>query len=52
MNKFRHVSTGSDMFDNPMNCNNSHHIENHIGLDMFENCMNRNNSYHIEPEQA
>ena len=25
LNKFRHVSTGSDMLENPMNCNNSYH---------------------------
>ena len=43
LNKFRHVSTGSDVFENCMNCNDSYHIEN---------CMNRNNSYHIESEQV
>ena len=27
LNKFRHVSTCSDMFENCMICNNSYHIE-------------------------
>ena len=27
LNKFRHVSTGSDMLENPMNRNNSYHID-------------------------
>ena len=50
MNKFRHVSTCSDMFENHMNCKNSNHIESekfrHVSTcsDMFENHMNCNNS--------
>jgi hypothetical protein len=43
LNKFRHVSTCSDMFGNHMNCNNSY-IKSEQVQTCFENHMNCNNS--------
>ena len=58
LNKFRHVSICSDVFENRMNCSNSCHIESEkfrqvlTCSDMFENPMNHNNLYHVESEKV